>query len=126
VERDAVFVFGEDPLPGVFTSMAEAAGDMETLDVENGEYHALYSVDGCRVRVSTASGSVRLEVTDERDVADLRRRLREWAAVGHLASDPDDLVAVANELLRDQWDVRWPKRPGWLSRRVHGAGPPEL
>lgn len=124
--RDAVFVFGDDPLPGVFTSLAEAAGDMEAIDVENGEYHALYTLDGRVVRMSTASGGVRLEVTDERNVTDLRRRLREWADRGALASDPDDPVAVANELLQGHWDARWPKRPRWLSRRIHGAGPPEL
>jgi hypothetical protein len=126
VGRDAVFVFGEDPLPGVFTSLADAAGDMEAIDVANGEYHALYTVDGHVVRMSGASGYVRLEVTDERNVADLRRRLREWAARGDLASDPDDLVAVANELLRGQSEARWPKRPRWLSRRIHGASPPEI
>jgi hypothetical protein len=51
---------------------------------------------------------------------------RDRSERGHLTSDPADLVAVANELLRGQWNSRWPKRPKWLSRRIHGAHPPQI
>ena len=122
----AVFVFGEDPLPGVYTSLAMAAAAMEAIDVKNGEYHVLYTLDGRVVRTSTRGQRVLLEVTDARDEDDLRSRLRDWSERGHLTSDPDDLVAVANEMLRGEWDARWPKRPKWLSRRIHGDSPAQI
>ena len=125
-EPRAVFMFSEDPLPDVFTSLAAAAGDMEAVDVEEGVYHALFTLDGRVVRFGTADGRVLLEVTDERDPDDLRRRLREWCERGHLESDPDDLEAVANELLRREWEARWPKRPWWLSNLIHGVRPPQV
>jgi hypothetical protein len=65
---------------------------MEALDVENGEYHVLYTLEGRVV----------------------------------LTSDPVDFVAVANEVLRREWNSRWPKRPKWLSRRIHGEHPPQI
>jgi hypothetical protein len=122
----AVFVFSEDPVPIVFTSLADAAGQMEAIDVDSGEYQTLYTLDGRVVRASTRGQRVILEVSTERDEDDLRRRLTEWSDTGHLTSDPGDLVAVANELLRDEWDGRWPKRPRWLSRRLHGDGPAQI
>jgi hypothetical protein len=68
-----------------------------------------------------------LEVTTARNEGDLRRRLKEWADTGRLSSDPHgDLVTVANELLQGEWDARWPKRPGWLARRLHGDGPQQI
>ncbi len=70
---------------------------------------------------------VRLEVTEERNVEDLRDRLRTWAARSDLAADPDtDLVGVANELLRGQWESEWPRRPRWLARRLRGDAPPQV
>jgi hypothetical protein len=121
-----VFVFGEDPVPGVFLSVANAAGHMEAIDVRDGEYHAAYTIDGRVVTISTVGERVVLDVTEERDMAGLRRRLRTWHERGNLMSDPDDLVAIANELLRGEWETRWPKRPRWLSRHMHGAEPPQI
>jgi hypothetical protein len=125
-ESPAVFVFDEDPLPSVYPSLLAAAADMEAVFVDDGVYDALYTVDGRVVSAGTEDGRVVLTVTDARDAHDLRRRLSEWCERGRLASDPADPVAVANELLRRQWDSRWPKRPGWLSRRMHGEHPPQI
>jgi hypothetical protein len=121
-----VFVFGDDPVPGVYVSLSDASGDLEAIDVKNGVYEALFTVDGRRVRASTSARSVVLEVTTERDLDELCERLRRWAVRGGLKSDPGDPVAVANELLRHQWSSRWPKRPRWLDRRLHGDGPPRV
>jgi hypothetical protein len=125
-EVRAVFVFGDDPQPMVFQSLGDAMGWMEAIDVENGEYDALYTLDGRAIDASVSGNQVVLEVTNERNERDVRHRLREAASRGLVTSDPEDLGAVANELLRNQWNSRWPKHPRWLSRRLHGDGPAEV
>ena len=74
-----VFVFSEDPLPQAFRSLADAEAEMEAIDVESGEYKAVYTLDGRIVSAATADNRVVLKVTAERDEADLDWRLREWA-----------------------------------------------
>jgi hypothetical protein len=123
----AVFVFSDDPLPQAFRSLADAEGYMEAIDVENGEYEAIYTLDGRVVTAATASDRVVLTVSAERDEDDLDGRLREWAKhAPELGDLLEDRVAVANRLLLDEWAVRWPKRPKWLARRLHGDEPPQI
>ena len=122
----AVFVFSsDDPAPLAFSSVAHAAGWMEAIDVEDGGYEAIYTVDGDVVDISTEGDRVVLTVTPERQAGVLRRRLRPWVNRMQLSTDPDDLAAVANEMLVLEWETRRPKRPAWLDRWLHGKGPPE-
>jgi len=86
-EVHGVFVFGDDPVPGVYVSLSDASGDLEAIDVKNGVYEALFTVDGRRVRASTSARSVVLEVTTERDLDELCERLHRWAVRGGLKSD---------------------------------------
>lgn len=121
-----IFVFGDEPAPMVFPSLGSVIGWMEAIDVDNGVYEALYTLDGHVVTATTSGNNLILEVSPERNEADLRQRIRRSASGGHVSSDPDDLTAVANEFLRARWDNRWPKRPRWLSRRIHGDGPQQV
>ena len=122
-----VFVFSEDPLPQAFRSLADAEAEMEAIDVENGEYKAVYTLDGRIVSAATADNRVVLKVTAERDEADLDWRLREWAKRAPELNDLlGDRVATANQLLLDEWEVRWPQHPKWLARRLHGEEPPQI
>ncbi|MDA0185308.1 hypothetical protein OJ997_33695 [Solirubrobacter phytolaccae] len=116
----ALIVFSDDPLPTVFPSLEYAMGYMEGIDVENGEYTAIYTVGGRIVRAEAQGNAVELTITEERDRDDLLARLRAWR------DDIDDPVEYARTYLRREWEGRWPKRPRWLDRRLHGTAPPPL
>lgn len=134
---DAVFVFAnDDPLPMVFDSLAAAAGYIEAVDVQNGLYSAfrpqdglrggVFAVDGRVVDARVVDGVSALRPTARYDATDLRRRLADAARRGLVSADPNDPPSVARELLQQQWDSRWPQRPRWLDRRLHGDTPPAL
>jgi hypothetical protein len=121
----AVFVFDQDGDVMAFPSVEDAAGEMEAVDVDAGEYAALYALDG-RIVTATIDAErvmVILTVEEQRDEAGLRQRLLDARERVGLTSPPDDLAAIANELLRLEWEHRWPKWPRWLARRLHGQGP---
>ena len=102
---------------------------MEAIDVKNGEYEAIYTSTADRHGNDGERGPsefVVLEVTSDRDEGDLDSRLLAWVNRGKLTSDPGDRVAVANELLRRQWESRWPKRPKWFARRLFGDQPEQI
>jgi hypothetical protein len=133
----AVFVFAnDDPLPMAFESTAAAEGYIEAIDVENGVYDkldsrsglhgAVYAVDGRVINARVRDGVVALVITTQHDVADLRSRLADAAERGLVTGDPSDPVAVARALLQAQWNSRWPQRPRWLDRRLHGDTPPAI
>jgi hypothetical protein len=119
----AVFVFDQDGDVMAFQSVEQAAGYMEYIDVEGGEYPALFTLDGRIITATTEGYEVILAVEEARDEAGLRQRLLDGWQRNRLTSPPDDLVAIANELLRQEWNNRWPKRPRWLARRLRGEGP---
>jgi hypothetical protein len=136
-DRCPVFVFAnDDPLPMAFGSTTAAAGYVELIDVENGVYDkidplsgrrgAIYAVDGRVIHALVGDGTVELVITSRHDVGDLRSRLAEAAERGLVTGDPNDPVAVARALLQAQWDSRWPRRPRWLDRRLHGDTPPAV
>ena len=111
---------------GAFASVGDAAGSLEAVDVDAGEFDALFTLDGRIVRATSRGEVAVLSVTDERDVAGLKRRLRAYAQSAGLRCSPDDPRAIANEIFRRQWEQRWPKRPRWLDERIHGSGPNQI
>jgi hypothetical protein len=114
-----VLVFSRDGDVDVFASVRAAAGYLEAIDVEDGEYAAIFTYDGCEVAATTGAGNeVHLTITDRHDpdrLEELVRRARPEAA---------GVVGLANEELRLAWEGRWPRRPRWLHRRVRGDAPP--
>jgi hypothetical protein len=126
-EPAAVFLFYEDG-SGVdaYPSLTAARNQVEAIDVENGEY-AFFTVDGRRIE-ATVGGRGRqdvwLEVVAGDVMAELRERLATALVVVNLdpalAADP---IAAAQALLDGQWESRWPRRPAWLDRRLHGSRP---
>lgn len=118
-----MFVFADDGL-NVFPSLGDLYGWLEAPDVDEGVYEAIFSMHGDVIRARTEGMNVILTVTGIVDLDGLERRLR--AHEHEFLSDPADRRAVANEMLRRQWDARWPQRPRWLARRLHGDGPPEV
>jgi hypothetical protein len=61
---------------------------------------------------------VRLQPTDELAPDELRARLRADPRAGDV--DPLSFAAAESKW---EWEHRWPKRPRWLSRRLHGDDP---
>lgn len=123
-EAGAVFIFTQDGDARVCRSLSDASR-MEAIDVDNGEYPGIFLLDGRIVTATTVAGDVVLTVTEDRDYDGLRRRMQEFRHRSGL-SPLDDLVEVAYEWLRGEWEHRWPKRPRWLARRVHGDAPPSV
>ena len=68
-------------------------------------------------------GPVVIQRTDEKDLTGLLHAIQDHQRAAGWSSDSADPIAFANELLRWEWERRWPKRPRWLSRRLHGDSP---
>ncbi|SDR89775.1 hypothetical protein SAMN04489717_0946 [Actinopolymorpha singaporensis] len=128
-EVRAVFVFDRDHDALVFRSLEHATGYMEAIDVEEGEYVALFTETGGIVNATTTAERVVLTVTGERDEADLRARLRDHQRRMRTPEPITDPVAFASDYLRREreweWAHRWPRWPAWLDRRLHGEHPPK-
>lgn len=121
----AFFLIADDGVH-VEATMQRAAGYMEPVDVRNGEYEAVFDESGRRYDVSVADDVTRLTPTDEVDRDRLVRLLRQYVRGENLGLGPehfDDPLAVAAAICEWEWEHRWPKRPRWLSRRIHGDGP---
>jgi len=125
---ERVFMFADDGLT-LFPSVEDAAAHMEWVDVEDGIYEALFTVRGERLLPQPHENHlVRLEPSGEVDtdaLTSMLRRQRDQRSA--FRSDPDDPAGVAQELSERQqawrWERRWPKRPRWLDKRLHGEGP---
>ena len=121
----ALIAFGRDDDVAVFRSLDEASGWMEAPDVDAGEYVALFTDSGIVVHASTEADRVVLTITDERVETGLRARIREYQRRTG-ASESEDPLEFARHELHREWQQRWPRRPQWLARRVHGDRPPEI
>jgi hypothetical protein len=105
---------------------------MEAIDVSAGEYPDAYALSGERVRVSVdgepETGEVVYVRTGEMALDELESRVRAYVEGARLPIDDtgDLLIDVANGLISADWDARWPKRPKWLARRLHGDAPPRF
>jgi hypothetical protein len=119
---EAVFVFADDGLR-VFRDVAAVRSYIEAPDVADGVYEAIFTLNGEVIRADAAGANVVLTPTGDMDLPGLTRRVRDNA--DHFMSDPADLPAVAAEVLNAEWDARWPTRPRWLNRRLHGDRPPQ-
>jgi len=119
-----VFVFARDGEVMAFPHLETAAGWMEAIDVLEGEYSGAFTIDGRKVTISAEPDSpVSLRVTHVGALAELGERLGRSSALIGRRFDLSDLTAVANYLMLMEWNHRWPRRPRWLSRLIHGNGP---
>jgi hypothetical protein len=118
---EAVFVFADDGLH-VFRDLAAVLGHIEAPDVADGVYEAIFTLNGEVIRAEAGGTNVVLTPTGDMDLPGLTRRVRDNA--DRFMSDPADLPAVAAEILNAEWEARWPRRPRWLDRRLHGDRPP--
>jgi len=109
-----------------FGSESEAAGYVEAIDVDDGEYDAAYLADGTVLKILAPDGPegpVVLQRTDERDRDALIARIRAYQRANGRPADASDVIEFADGLRQAEWEKRWPRRPRWLARRLHGPGP---
>jgi hypothetical protein len=122
----AVFAFTENGDVVVFPSLPAAAAWMEAIDIDDGEYVAMYGEDGRIIRAATRDDCVVLTPTEDADLPALRLRLRrlrlrERGLIGDEV--PEEPGAVAARMLAREWEQRWPRWPRWLDNWLHGDGP---
>lgn len=98
---------------------------MEAIDVDGGEYAAAFLHDGTVVDIRTRQDEVVLTPAATRDVARLDRLLREYRRRVGAPEWSGSRIDYANDWLRKEWALRWPKRPAWVARRLHGDRPPQ-
>jgi len=124
----AVFVLDRDGDLMVHANAAWAAGWMEFLDVEDGEYVAAYRVDGAVLAISSAreEEAVVLTLTGQVDVAALQALVDEAvrrAPAETRAYDAVTALDFAEAWFAEEWGRRWVRWPRWLDRWLHGRGP---
>lgn len=123
----AVFVFDGGDL-SVHDSLESAAISLEAIDVENGEFD-FYTDDGTVVAATVTGEHVFLAPTTtgrQQEFLDrLDRFLLAVDAPAEVRSAPD-VIDKAQYVVDLNWGRRWPKRPAWLARRIHGDDPPHL
>jgi len=82
--------------------------------------------DGDVVDLGTAGETVVLTPSEQRDLARLSTLLVDYQRTTGTQFGSLNPLDVANEWLRWEWEHRWPKRPTWLARRLHGEVPPQV
>lgn len=123
----AVLIFDRDGEAWAFPRIEDAADSMDSRAVLDGEYEAAFTLDGHVVAINgIRNGPVSLKVTDESDEAALGEFLRGSQIRTGFTSDAADPAAVANELIRMEWERRSPHLPKWVRRRLYGDQPPEV
>lgn len=124
----AVFVFDANGDVDAYGSLEEVRGYVEAVDVRDGEYVFL-AADGRAIEAvvegeGRAAHDFTLRLTDADESEELRERLAKFFATRGLDADLAKVPLVAAQALMDaQWDVRWPRRPAWLDRRLHRVRP---
>lgn len=103
-------------------NLVEAERSVEPYDVEIAE---AIDASGRRYRAEAQGLNTVFVATGEIDRTGLEARLRQYVADRKVDVDRrgDFVVDVANALVQQEWESRFPKRPGWLDRRLHGSGP---
>ena len=120
----AVFVATRDGDLEVYADAARAAGHMEVVDVEDGEYASAHRVDGAVLAILVQGKRVELVATGEVAEVGLHALIEDHARRPPSAPGGATPLDVAEAWLVWQWEHRWPRWPAWLDRRLHGSGPP--
>jgi len=123
---DPTFLITRDGDVELFKTPQEAAGWVEAVDVEDGEYTDCFRVNGERLELDIFKEEVHVRPTGTYDAAFLSQRLAELAERNAYTGDAPDPRTVANEVFAHQWKRRWPRWPKSLDRHLHGDGPPRI
>jgi hypothetical protein len=110
---NAVFLLDRDDDLNVIESPERAQGWMEAIDVENGEYVAIYRQDGTRLVPTVVDGRVVLSATDEVDPRALAALLRAYASRWPSVPQTQDPASFAAAWLERR---PRPRIAAWLRR----------
>ena len=121
----AVFAFDRENWCSVFRRMEAAEAGLEVNDVDTDEY-VLFGDDGTVLAAAVEGRSVVVRATTRRDLQELRGRLERYCSMAEVEAPNDDPLAIGNAILAADWSRRWPRKPRWLDRRLHGHGPPRI
>jgi hypothetical protein len=109
----------------VFEDFEEVDGCLLVSGVVEDAWTSFYRLDG--EKLAPVFGQYdwveRLIPTGSRDLPSLIQLLTEYARTHHFETDGSDPNAFVDELARRDYGSRWPQRPSWLDRRMHGDGP---
>ena len=122
----AVFVFSSDGDLDVFPSLADAEGYMEAVDVRDGEYDEAFLHDGTVVQISVEGERAVLTPSTSRDGVRLDEALDDYHRRVGGGVRSGSALDYANDWFRMEWERRWPRRPVWLARKLHGAQPKQV
>jgi hypothetical protein len=116
---DTVLLFDRDEELFVFTSFVHATNWIEAIDIDEGEYTAVYSPDGGVLALTAPEGpegSVVLVRTGSVDFGDLERRVARYWRRHQTGQLPRDPLRTARFLIeRDN-----KPRGGWFGRVTGG------
>jgi hypothetical protein len=113
----------------VWIEDADGPTDLEGYDIDG---VIAFTIDGERLNPVAAggkpSGDVTYQPTGEIALAELESRVRSYLARSGPSpvNNGDFLVDAANAIAAVNWERRWPRRPRWLSRSIHGDAPPRF
>ncbi|MBC3761831.1 hypothetical protein ACUN7V_17080 [Quadrisphaera oryzae] len=125
--RTVVLVIDRDGEVDYYATAAEAARDMEAIDVRGEEYLGVYGLDG-EVYSVGLTGERHHEVpvltaTGQRDLVRLRELLQAAHARSPSRVTTADPASFVNARAMWEWDRRRLRWPRWLDRRLHGTAP---
>lgn len=122
-----MLLFDQDGWVDFYATASEASQDLEAVDVRDGEYVAVYGLDGEAYDLGL-TGKPHHEVpvltaTGQRDPVRLQGLLH--AAQQHAPSwvTSTDPATFVNARAMHDWERRRLRWPSWLDRRLHGAAP---
>ncbi|MFI6436476.1 hypothetical protein [Streptomyces sp. NPDC050759] len=127
VPPDTVLVFDRDEELLVFASFVHATNWIEAMDIDEGEYAAVYSPDGGVLALTAPEGPegpVVLVRTSSVDLGDLERRVARYWRRHQTGQLPRDPLQTARFLIeRDNKPRRgwWGRVTGLLRRDAAGA-----
>ena len=114
----------------LFKNPYDAEKDLSARSLIDGDYLEAFTLTGQVVSLGIEGKGlgrrVKVTWTGRDDRARLVARLRVLAERNGRAGEDPRPEDVANEVWANEWRVRWPTRPRWLDRRLHGDGPAQV
>lgn len=109
----------------VFKDFKEVDGCLLVSGVVEDTWTSFYRLDGEKLApiVGQYDWVEQLIPTGSRDLRSLVQLLTEYARTHQFETDGSDPSAFVDEMARRNHESRWPQRPRWLDRWMHGDGP---
>lgn len=120
-EVEPVFVIAPGPSVHFFRDSAELFNDLRRMEPDERKRARFYALSGEKFELLETGRRFALCATGLDDLPTLTDALRSVAASDDAELEPR---VVATLVLLNQWKDRWPRRPEWAHRLIHGSVPP--